>query len=229
MRLLHSIETGGFSLTEDLVEDQLPPYAIFSHRWLVDDEEPTIEDLDHGRGEEKFGYKKLQFCGEQAQQDGINHFWVDTCYIDKANRAELSHAINSMFRWYQKAVVCYVYLSDVSSPPFDNNDKVGRHLFEPDLRRSVWFTRGWTLQELLAPRSVKFFSREGERLGDKCSLEQQIHEITAIPKSALRGASLHSFNVQLRLLWMETREKKLDEDRAYALLGIFDVYIAPIY
>ena len=109
MRLLRTDETGESSLTEDLPEDRLPPYAILSHRWLADTEESTFEDLVRSTGKEKLGYKKLQFCGEQARQDGIAHFWVDTCCINKANKAELAHAIKCMFRWYQNASVCYVY------------------------------------------------------------------------------------------------------------------------
>ena len=228
MRLLRRSETGGFSLTEDLVEDRTCPYAILSHRWLADTEEPTFEDLAHGSGK-KLGYEKLRFCGEQARRDGLQYFWVDTCCINKANGAELSQAINSMFRWYRNATRCYVYLSDVSSPPFDTNDEFNPRPWEPCLRESEWFTRGWTLQELLAPRSVVFFSREGKRLGDKCSLERQIHEITGIPKSALQGIPLSRFNVQDRLSWRRTRKTRLEEDKAYSLLGIFDVYIAPIY
>ena len=116
--LLHS-ETGKFSLTEDLVgNDSIPPYAILSHRWLADTEEPTFEptfeDLTNGTGKEKLGYEKIRFCGEQARQDGLQYFWVDTCCINTAEDAEHSQAINSMFRWYRNATRCYVYLSDVS-------------------------------------------------------------------------------------------------------------------
>ena len=229
MRLLQLNKTGGFSLTDDLPEHQLPSYAILSHRWLPDTEEPTFEDLVHGTGREKLGYRKLQFCGEQARRDEIEHFWVDTCCIDKANKAELSIAINSMFRWYRNASVCYVHLSDVCLTSPDTSDGPKTHAVRPALRKSKWFTRGWTLQELLAPRFVEFFSMEGRRLGDRSTLEQDIHEVTVIPKSALRGKPLHEFSVQSRLSWMETRETKLDEDRAYAMLGIFDIYIASIY
>jgi len=98
-----------------------------------------------------------------------------------------------------------------------------------DFWNSKWFTRGWTLQELLAPSSVEFFSQEGKRLGDKCSLEQQIHEITGIPISALQGAPLSQFSVDERFLWMERRQTKLAEDKVYSLLGIFDVEIPLLY
>jgi len=230
MRLLQRSNTGEFGLTKDLVgDDIIPPYAILSHTWGADTEEVTFKDLTNGTGEDKPGYKKIQFCGEQAQQDGLQYFWIDTCCINKANHAELSQAINSMFRWYCNATRCYVYLSDVSSPLCDTNEEFTPPPWEPDFRKSRWFTRGWTLQELLAPSSVEFFSQEQKRLGNKRSLRQQIHEITGIPNSALQGAPLSQFNVNKRLSWKEGRHTKLEEDGAYSLLGIFGVYIPPIY
>ena len=229
MRLLQISETGGFSLTEDLPEDRLPPYAILSHRWLVETEEPTFEDLVHSTGKRKLGYNKLRFCGGQARQDGIEHFWVDTCCINKDNKAELAQAIKRMFRWYRNATVCYVYLWDVSSRPIGTRDASSPWLCEEDWRKSKWFTRVWTLQELLAPRSVRFFTREARQLGDKTLLENPLHEITGIPISALQGAPLSRFTVQERLSWTSTRDTTLEEDKAYSLLGIFDVDIAPLY
>ncbi|KAF1957123.1 HET-domain-containing protein [Byssothecium circinans] len=230
MRLLRRSNTCEFSLTEDLVGDKaIPPYAILSHTWGADAEEVTFEDITNGTGKDKPGYKKIQFCGEQAAQDGLQYFWIDTCCIDKMNGAELSRAINSMFRWYRNATRCYVYLSDVSSPLSGTNNEFDPQPWESNLRKSKWFTRGWTLQELLAPSSVEFFSRECKRLGDKGSLTQQIHEITNIPELALQGAPLSQFSVNERLSWIEHRQTKLEEDKAYSLLGIFDVYISPIY
>ena len=228
MRLLRTDETSEFSLTEDLPEGRLPPYAILSHRWLADTEEPTFEDLVHGRGKEKLGYQKLRFCGEQAREDEIAHFWVDTCCINKANKAELAHAIKCMFRWYQNASVCYVYLWDVSSRPAEFGASSTRWR-EQEWRNSEWFTRAWTLQELLAPRALQLFTREAQMLGDKRSLEGPLHEITGIPRSALRGAPLSEFTVQDRLSWTTTRKSSLEEDKAYSLLGIFDIDIAPLY
>ena len=116
MRLLRRTNTGEFSLTEDLVGDEaIPPYAILSHTWRLNtEEEVTFEELTNGTGKDKPGYEKIRFCGEQAAQDDLEYFWIDTCCINKKNKAELSHAINSMFRWYREAAKCYVYLSDVS-------------------------------------------------------------------------------------------------------------------
>ena len=226
MRLLLRSEIGEFSLTKDLAAaDPIPPYAILSHRWLADAEEPSFEDLTNRTGEEKLGYEKIRFCGEQARQDGLQYLWVDTCCINKANDAELSQAINSMFYWYRNATRCYVYLSDVLSPLFENNNALNPRPWESDFRKSEWFTRGWTLQELLAPISVEFFSRERKRLSDKCSLTQLIYEITGIPKSALQGARLSQFSDRERFKWIERRKTRVEEDRAYSLLGIFDVHI----
>ncbi|KAK5682876.1 hypothetical protein LTR17_027328, partial [Elasticomyces elasticus] len=222
MRLLQCNEDGGFRLTEDLAEDDLPPYAILSHRWLATSDEPTFEDLSNKRAREKLGYQKLRFCAEQARSDGLQHFWVDTCCIDKANKAELSRSINSMFRWYHNATTCYVYLSDVTSQSSDQAEG-------SNLKSSAWFTRGWTLQELLAPRTVVFYSGDGKRLGDKHSLEQHIHEVTAIPQAALQGRPLHSFSVDERLTWMTARETTIEEDKAYSLAGLFDMSLAPVY
>jgi len=195
MRLLQYNNDGDFSLTQ-FAENDIPKYAILSHRWGA--EEVTYNDLLKGTGKSKAGYRKIRFCGEQARRDGLQYFWVDTCCIDKSSSAELSEAINSMFRWYQKATRCYVYLSDVSTLEQKVSDTSAECDWESAFRASKWFTRGWTLQELLAPRSVEFFSREGKRLGDKRTLEYQIHEITGVPATALRENSLSQFDVDER-------------------------------
>ncbi|OIW26061.1 HET-domain-containing protein [Coniochaeta ligniaria NRRL 30616] len=214
--------------------DNAPHYAILSHTWGPDNEEVTYRDLVDGTGEAKAGYEKIRFCAEQAKRDGLRYFWVDTCCIDKSNNTELSTAINSMFRWYQDAAHCYVYLADVSVPnsttqSTNSQDSPPRALWEPAFRSSRWFTRGWTLQELLAPASVKFFSKEGKRLGEKRSLEQQIHEVTGVAVEALRGGLLSEFDIDERFRWSETRQTKHEEDMAYCLLGIFGVFMPLIY
>ena len=229
MRLLQRKKTGEVSLTEDLNDAALPAYAILSHTWGADAEEVIFEDLTTGTGKDKPGYKKIWFCGEQAALDGLEYFWIDTCCIKKSNKAELSYAINSMFRWYQKAAQCYVYLSDVSTKKRKVGEEGSGSTWEPAFRASKWFTRGWTLQELLAPSVVQFFSCEGELLGNKRLLAQQIHEVTGIPKLAIKGTRLSRFPVEERLSWIQHRQTKLEEDKTYSLLGILDVYIAPFY
>ena len=131
MRLLHFSQHGELSLTKDLVSN-IPPYAILSHTWGNDDDEVTFDDLTNGLGKSKTGYTKLQFCGNQARKDKIEYFWVDTCCINKANHAELSEAITSMFRWYHNAVKCYVYLPDVSTSAHTMTVvKMSRHGIQP--------------------------------------------------------------------------------------------------
>ena len=229
MRLLEHNSASEFSLTKNFVGDDIPRYAILSHTWGADTEEVTFEDLIDGTGTGKPGYDKIRFCGEQARRDGLQYSWVDTCCIDKSDSTELSEAINSMFRWYRNAAKCYVYLSDVSRHAFDANDKFNQLPWESAFRKSKWFTRGWTLQELIAPASVEFFSKEGEQLGNKKSLERHVHEITGIPLRALRGSPLSDFSVTERMLWAEKRETTRKEDKAYSLLGIFDVHMPLIY
>ena len=192
MRLLKQNSDGELSLTKDFVGDNIPilEYAILSHTWGEDTEEVTFQDLRDGTGNSKAGFGKIQFCGEQGRRDGLEYFWVDTCCIDKSNSTELTEAINSMFRWYQNATKCYVYLQDVSTTKRKASNQFSEFTWEPAFQTSRWFTRGWTLQELLAPTSVEFFSREGRRVGDKRTLEQQIHKITGIAVSALQGTPL---------------------------------------
>lgn len=227
MRLLKLDKSGELSLTKDLI-DQLPPYGILSHTWGEDEEEVTFQDLKSGVGKEKVGYKKLQFCAEQSIINGLEYFWVDTCCIDKSNNTELSEAIISMFRWYRDSVKCYALLSDVSV----GSQGYAAQSFQswgPAFRNSRWFTRGWTLQELIAPSTVEFYSAEGTFLGDKRSLEHQVHEITGVAIQALRGSAPSAFSVEERMSWARRRRTKREEDRAYSLLGLFDVYMPPLY
>jgi hypothetical protein len=196
MRLLELHDAGDVLLTEHFPNKGIPQYAILSHTW--GDEEVLFKDLTDGTGKNKAGYAKIQFCGNKAQHDDLRFFWVDSCGIDKASSAELQEAINSMFRWYRDAAKCYVYLADVSTANLDAGDKSS---WEPAFRASRWFTRGWTLQELIAPKSVEFFSKEGVRLGDRKSLEQHIHDVTGIPRRALQGQGtlLSDFSVSDRM------------------------------
>ena len=220
MRLLQPEGDGGFSLVEYVGRD-FPQYAILSHTWGADHEEVTFRDLTEGTGKSKAGYRKLTFCAKQAAHDSLQFFWVDTCCIDKSSSTELSEAINSMFRWYHNSAKCYVYLSDVTTSGFADNDK--------SFQKSRWFTRGWTLQELIAPTYVGFFSKEGDLLGDKDSLMIQIAEITGISVEALQGIPLSYFSVEERMSWARGRDTKREEDTAYSLLGIFDIHMPLIY
>jgi Heterokaryon incompatibility protein (HET) len=227
MRLLKRLPGGDFELIS-FNDDGPPPYAILSHTW-TEGQEVTYNELLAGTGKDKTGYAKIRFCGGRAAADGLQYFWVDTCCIDKSTSDELSTAINSMFRWYQRASKCYVYLSDVFVPEEVTDAEAFQITWEEAFRRSRWFTRGWTLQELLAPATVEFFSMEGKRLGSRISLEQEIHEITKIPIGVLRGQSLTEFSVEERMTWAAKRTTTLKEDKVYCLLGIFEVFLSLIY
>ncbi|KAI1357973.1 heterokaryon incompatibility protein-domain-containing protein [Xylaria arbuscula] len=228
MRLLITQPDGSLALTEDLSKD-IPQYAILSHTWGHDSQEVTFKDISEGAGQQKEGYRKIKFCRDRAASDGLQHFWVDTCCIDKSNSTELSEAINSMFRWYKNATKCYVYLFDVSKSYAGHVNEPSRPTWKRKFRKSRWLARSWTLQELIAPSSVEFFERDGRRLGDKKSLEQLLHDTTKISIDAFRGHPLSSFSVDERMLWSSRRSAKRPEDKAYSLLGIFDVHMPLIY
>ncbi|CAN9173620.1 unnamed protein product [Alternaria alternata] len=174
MRLLQRNEGGEFSLT-GFVDGNIPPYAILSHVW--DDEEVTLEDIMNGTGKDKKGYRKLIFCANQAAKDGLRYFWIDACCIDQSNMADKEKSISSMSAWYSNATHCYVYLSDVAAGT--------------QLKQSRLFTRGSTLQkEVIAPASVKFFSREGQYIGDTTSLRQIIDDMHNTSTGARVSAAL---------------------------------------
>ncbi|KAK1750076.1 heterokaryon incompatibility protein-domain-containing protein [Echria macrotheca] len=205
-----------------LFTDDLPPYAILSHLWYED--EISFEDVQNNNWRPGAGYRKITSCVSRALHDGLEYVWIDTCCINKTSPAELSEAINSMFRWSRNASCCYVYLSDVSADSARGPSEVVR-----DFAGDRWFTRCWTLQELLAPANVQFFSREWSFIGDKISLEREIHSITGVPVLALRGAPLSHFSVAERFSWAERRQATRGEDWAYSLLGIFGVNMPLLY
>jgi hypothetical protein len=217
MRFLH---TKTLKLHE-FFGDDIPPYAILSHTW--GEGEVSLQELQSGHGEAKAGYDKIRRCCEMASSDGFQYAWVDTCCIDKTSSAELSEAINSMFSWYRVSDVCYVYLADV---PAD----LGPGDMEFAIPKSRWFTRGWTLQELIAPPSVIFFDQEWGELGTKETLETLIFETTKIEEAVLRDAkSLEYFSVAQKMSWASERRTTRVEDIAYCLLGIFGVNMPMLY
>jgi hypothetical protein len=223
MWLLHSRT---IELKQFISDNDIPPYAILSHTW--GDEEVTFEDWQTLAKSpknvvRKRGYEKIILTCQQAAEEQIDWVWVDTCCIDKKSSAELSEAINSMFRWYKEAEVCYAYLVDV---PFTDS-KVKN---EKNISGSRWFTRGWTLQELLAPSHVVFYSRNWRRLGTKSGLCDLLHSITRIEQRYLRGdAPLEDASIAKRMSWAAGRSTSRSEDMAYCLLGLFDINMPLLY
>ncbi|KAH8658125.1 heterokaryon incompatibility protein-domain-containing protein, partial [Xylariales sp. PMI_506] len=196
-------------------------YAILSHTWGHEDEEVSFEDyLTPGLARKKVGFAKIKSFCELAQRRNIDYAWVDTCCIDKSSSAELSEAINSMFKWYRDSAFCAVYLPDLAtSKPFGEAFSLCR-----------WLTRGWTLQELIAPRHVEFYDKDWGAHGDKTSRKSVLAELTGIdPKILLDSEGLNRVPIARRMSWAAQRRTTRVEDEAYSLLGIFGVNMPMIY
>jgi hypothetical protein len=223
MRLLN---TQSFELSRLFVPTEVPDYAILSHRWNT--EEIIFADLNNASTDQvqhqmrmKNGFAKIQGACQSALKDGYEWIWIDSCCIDKSSSAELQEAINSMWRYYAQSNVCYVYLADVPDA------EAG---WGPMFAESEWFTRGWTLQELIAPESLEFFAKDWTALGTKFERYMQIAEITSIDANALiRALDVDSFCAAERLSWAAHRKVTREEDEAYSLLGLFDVNMPLLY
>ncbi|UKZ61775.1 uncharacterized protein TrAtP1_003034 [Trichoderma atroviride] len=214
MRLLKTklISEPGALEIEEFDDTSTPKYAILSHRWGND--ELTLQDVERGTTA-KEGFKKVQQSCDMAKRNGIDYIWIDTCCINKESSSELSEAINSMYLWYFKAHICYAYLADVPSTPFEE---------------SQWFTRGWTLQELLAPADLVFFDANWKSLGTKEGLQREISSCTGIPVDILSGDDdLETCSIAQRMSWAAKRSTKRVEDLAYCLLGIFGINMPLLY
>ncbi|KAI6086493.1 HET-domain-containing protein [Hypoxylon rubiginosum] len=210
------------------LEDVAPPYAILSHTW--GDAEITFTDVQDPQQayKQKEGWTKVEKCCRQALQDGFEYVWIDTCCIDKSSSAELQEAINSMFRWYRRSQVCYAYLADIKP----GDDPVAE---DSDFRRARWYTRGWTLQELIAPRLLIFFNVAWEAMGTRYGLRSVISAITGISASLFEGSplnasrALRNASIAQKMSWASGRSTTRSEDTAYCLLGIFDVNMPMLY
>ncbi|KAK1533393.1 hypothetical protein CPAR01_10101 [Colletotrichum paranaense] len=224
------INTSSHNLEEFIGRD-IPPYAILSHTWGKD--EVTFQDMKDPRflvreqTIRKAGFVKIAKACGLAQQQELQYAWVDTCCIDKSSSAELTEAINSMFKWYQRAAICYAWLSDLDPSADIDSDFDG----SGDLGQCRWFTRGWTLQELIAPKEVEFYDRDWNLVGCKSGLVDQLHAITAIAKDVLGNrhrALLHTC-VAEKMSWAAGRETTRVEDAAYCLMGIFGINMPLFY
>lgn len=206
-----------------------PPYAILSHTWGKD-EITFTEDLNKC-DKSKQGFFKIRKCCEQANKDILEWAWVDTCCIDKTSSAELSEAINSMYSWYQGAAVCYAYLEDVEIPSQGVPNDIWK-VSRSHLRGARWLTRGWTLQELIAPREVVFYISGWIECGKKNSPDasRTLEDITGIDRSVLQDPTqLDRVSVARKMSWASKRETTRVEDIAYCLMGLFDVHMPLLY
>ncbi|KAF9885268.1 hypothetical protein FE257_013066 [Aspergillus nanangensis] len=260
---------------EEFFESEAPPYAILSHTWgkdevsfqdIQDPSPPGFRTSDRGRPfdqttkkpsdgrpttdysdeiptsdkhTKKLGYDKIIKTCQQALEDGFAYVWIDTCCIDKSSSAELSEAINSMFRWYKQAEVCYAFLVDVLPS-------------SSSISESRWFTRGWTLQELLAPRKLIFFASDWSCIATREELSEEISTITGIERWFLddygthdsrssryrydsrynpdiQSRSMDCASIATKMSWASSRRTTRLEDMAYCLLGIFGVSMPLLY
>lgn len=223
MRLLN---TRSLELSKTFAPSETPDYVILSHRWTS--EEVTFADISkapmdvpQSETRTRCGFSKIQKACEVAVQNGYTWIWIDSCCIDKSSSAELQEAINSMWGYYAEANVCYVYLADVP----DSEAGWGEMFAKSD-----WFSRGWTLQELIAPVSVEFYAQNWEPVGTKLERYESIAEITSIDWNVLvRNQAVDLFSVAERLSWSAHREVTKGEDAAYSLLGLFDVNMPLLY
>ncbi|KIX06915.1 uncharacterized protein Z518_04891 [Rhinocladiella mackenziei CBS 650.93] len=211
---------------ESVVDHWYEPYAILSHTW--GDEEVSFQDwaqIEAGGPiaetlKKKAGYDKIQMTCHLARGEGLKYAWVDTCAIDKSSSAELSEAINSMFKWYGHSHICYAYLSDLES---------GSEL-QASLGQCRWFSRGWTLQELIAPQKVRFYDKTWVEVGTKSMLQQLLSEITKVNSEVLRdNNNLLLVPVGRKMSWAACRQTTRIEDVAYCLMGIFGVNMPLLY
>ena len=202
----------------------LKPYAILSHRWEA--EEVTYQDVVHRQAlEQTAGWRKIREACRVARSKGYEYVWVDSCCINKQDFSELTETINSMFKWYANSAVCLAYLSDVG-------------LDRSSMETSLWFTRGWTLQELIAPKTVVFFDGAWNQIGTRASFSNEIHMRTHIDKNILHHDAFPEIPVETilsevplarRMSWASRRITTREEDTAYSLLGIFGINMPLLY
>lgn len=193
-----------------------PSYAIFSHRWR--EEEVTFKDLSRPDVQSMEGYSKFSEACETAQFLGFDYLWIDTCCIDKSDNVELSEAINSMYNWYMNSGICFAYLDDVT-----------RKNLSEEFSGSEWFSRGWTLQELIAPAEVLFFDRNWTLLGTRASLATYVELASGIERILLLTRRFDGVSVAKKMSWASRRVTTRLEDEAYCLMGMFNVNMPAIY
>ena len=243
MRLINVrklVDNGDFGFEN--VGESPPAYAILSHTWEETGEVTYQDAHDPDRAAAMGGYDKIEQTCRLAIKHGLKWAWVDTCCIDKTSSAELTESINSMFRWYERAEVCFAFIKDL--PRALDDDRAGYRdttgvgdgrVVRPSfarLRECRWFKRGWTLQELIAPARVLFYDEDWLFRGDRTDLQTGLADITGVDASALRREArrpLKDFPLAHRMAWAAGRQTTRPEDLAYCLMGIFDVNMPLLY
>ncbi|KAK3370580.1 heterokaryon incompatibility protein-domain-containing protein [Podospora didyma] len=210
--------------------DSLPKYAILSHTWTQDPDYPEVsfEDLKRPDHVNMARYDKIEQTCRLANTEGLEWVWIDTCCIDKSSSAELSEAINSMFHWYRDSAVCFVHLEDVDKEDVLCDARVGR---DSIFHRCRWFSRGWTLQELVAPGRLVFYDKMWQAIGDRSELSKHIQHRTSIAEDYLRDprVDFRQARIGQRMAWACDRKTTRKEDIAYCLFGLFDVNMPLLY
>lgn len=216
MRFLNTKTLRFEEVADSSLGEEKHKYAILSHRWGAAQDEISFANINEAQDiSHKKGFAKMKGFCDMAASLGYRYGWDDTCCINKGDASELSEAINSMYRWYHGSSVCIVYLEDVP---------------EKSIMDSAWFDRGWTLQELIAPAAAEFYDRDWNLIQSKSHLLAELCSKTGIPEDVLTGrASPSQCSIAQRMSWAARRETTRVEDRAYSLLGIFDVGMPQIY
>ncbi len=228
---------------DESIQKEGVKYAILSHTWGEEEISFTdwtfiTENPDSDKAErlrQKTGYRKIMGFVERVRElsktlvednQQLDWAWVDTCAIDKRSSAELSEAINCMYKWYKRAHICFAYLSDV---------RAGDSISAPDsdFMKSRWFTRGWTLQELIAPVKVEFLNEEWKKIATKYNNHVLLERITGIPFTKIRksisGFGLTDFSCAQKMSWAASRQTTREEDMAYCLIGLFGIHMPLLY
>ncbi|ETN38886.1 uncharacterized protein HMPREF1541_06927 [Cyphellophora europaea CBS 101466] len=218
-------------------------YAILSHRW--GDNEVTYRQymaLDKSllRAQTPRAYSsgldKILWGCHMARRNNLRYFWIDTCCINKNNeddQTELSASVMSMWKWYHEAAICYIFLATITLSAAEverdpnafmewhhSKDSEDRDYGRP----AEYFRRGWTLQELLAPRRAIFFNATWSFIGSRLQLVDQIYNATNIAKQYINSnEGIRLASIAARLSWAGGRETTREEDRVYSLIGLFDI------
>ncbi|RDX48072.1 hypothetical protein OH76DRAFT_1440984 [Lentinus brumalis] len=204
-------------------EDVPGGYAILSHVWQSDEQSfagvQNLRCAHEGKNPRDYASEKIKRFCQLAELHGHAWAWADVCCIDKSSSSELSEAINSMYRYYSLARVCYVYLHDVPSRNYGTRFKT-----------SKWHLRGWTLQELIAPATILFLSMEWDLIGTKLDFARMLTDITGIPEEVLTlGKDVGDISIAQRMSWAARRQTTRPEDEAYCLMGIFGISMPTLY